>query len=77
MMQTFPAKRASRTGALVVVTDPATAAALVGQLIELVAPDGSTAHGRVTGVGRTWTTPDGRDAAYAYLDPASITADVA
>ena len=71
-MQTFEAKR-TKAGALFIATDPMTARDLVGELVQLLAPDGSTAaYGRVRSTGRTYTTPDGRDAAYAYLDPQTL-----
>lgn len=76
-MQTFQARRATRSGALVVVADPTTARDLVGELVDLLAPDGSTAHGRVASVGRSYVDATGSERAYAYIDPATVVTDAA
>ncbi|MCR6647289.1 MAG: hypothetical protein NVV70_03785 [Cellulomonas sp.] len=76
-MQTFPAGRATRSGALVIVTDPDTARSLVGELVELVGQDGATAHGRIATTGTTWVDENGAARTYAYVDPTTVVTDAA
>ena len=67
----YPARR-TRNGSVVVVTDPTTARDLIGELVDLIGPDGTVAHGRVAAVGRTWADTDGTTRVYAYIDPTSL-----
>ncbi|MBD8059047.1 hypothetical protein IC607_08705 [Cellulomonas sp. JH27-2] len=64
--QTFDARH-TRHGEVVALGDPRVLADLVGDLIELRAPDGTTAWARLTFVGRAWTGRTGKPVAYGYV----------
>ena len=67
---TFPARRAARSGALVAVGAHAVLveAMRCDVIVELRAPDGAVAWGRIAAVGRPWVAPDGTTSAYGYVN---------
>lgn len=67
------AARKNRHGQGVAVGSAGDVAAAVGELVELIAPDGQHAYGRIRSTGRAWAGPDGTPSAYGYLDPTSLT----
>ena len=69
------AARRTRSGRVVAVGHPEALEAALGELVELVAPDGQqSACARLVGIGRTWTDDATGDLrAYGYIDAASIT----
>lgn len=75
-MEQFEARR-TKAGALVACGPAPDVAAAVGELVELVAPNGATAYARIRSTGRIWTAPDGHERCYGYVDPGSITAGAA
>jgi hypothetical protein len=70
-VETHPARR-TRNGALVVVLTPAEARALVGELVDLCAPSGERATGRIARLGHVWADEHGVERVYAYVDPSSV-----
>lgn len=64
-MQQLQARR-TRSGQIVGVSDAMTIADLVGEMVELLGPNGDSAHARVLSAGRPFEQ-GGRDLAYAYV----------